>query len=518
MRSGSRWRQRQERNKRASPQELAKLQAAAASAPPAQAAAIVEQATEAAEALDLDEADTRRLIDEQLRLAGWEVDSAELSYAKGARPQKGKNIAIAEWPTEERAGRLRPLRRPRAGRRGRGQAQAQGRGRRLEQAKRYSRGYSRHGRAKSTPGGPWGEYKVPFLFATNGRPYLRQLETKSGIWFLDARRADEPPRALDGWYTPEASATAQAGHRQGRTSSSSRADRVPRPARLPARTPSAPSRAAIEKGERDCLVAMATGTGKTRTCIGLIYRLLKTRRFRRVLFLVDRSALGEQTANAFKDARLENLQTFTEIFDVKELEDIKPDSETKLHIATIQGMVKRILFPSDEDRHPAGRPVRLHRRRRVPPRLPARPRDVRHRVEFRDEDDYISKYRRVLDHFDAVKIGLTATPALHTTEIFGAPGLPLQLPRGRDRRLARRPRAAGPIVTELAEDGIHWEAGEKMYRLQRPRRRQLDTVIAARRGELRRRRFNRRVVTENFNRVVCEELAKHIDPASTGRR
>lgn len=41
---------------------------------------------------------------------------------------------------------------------------------------------------------------------------------------------------------------------------------------------------------------MATGTGKTKTCIALIYRLLKAQRFRRILFLVDRSALGEQAA------------------------------------------------------------------------------------------------------------------------------------------------------------------------------------------------------------------------------
>ena len=40
---------------------------------------------------------------------------------------------------------------------------------------------------------------------------------------------------------------------------------------------------------------------------------------------------------------------------------------------------------------------------------------------FRSLEDYISKYRRVLDYFDAVKVGLTATPALHTTQIFGAP-------------------------------------------------------------------------------------------------
>ena len=81
-------------------QELAKLQAAAVAASPAQAQAIVEQAAAAADALDLDEADTRRLIDAQLRQSGWEVDSAELSYPKGARPQKGKNLAIAEWPTK----------------------------------------------------------------------------------------------------------------------------------------------------------------------------------------------------------------------------------------------------------------------------------------------------------------------------------------------------------------------------------------------------------------------------------
>ena len=41
-------------------------------------------------------------------------------------------------------------------------------------------------------------------------------------------------------------------------------------------------------------------------------------------------------------------------------------------------------------------------------------------LSFRSEEDYVSKYRRVLlEHFDALKIGLTATPALHTTQIFG---------------------------------------------------------------------------------------------------
>ena len=42
-------------------------------------------------------------------------------------------------------------------------------------------------------------------------------------------------------------------------------------------------------------------------------------------------------------------------------------------------------------------------------------------LEFRSQDDYVSKYRRVLEYFDATKIGLTATPALHTVQIFDEP-------------------------------------------------------------------------------------------------
>lgn len=65
-------------------------------------AAILErrkQARVAAKRLQLSEEETRRLIDKQLEQAGWEVNSRNLRYAHGARPEKGKNRAIAEWPT-----------------------------------------------------------------------------------------------------------------------------------------------------------------------------------------------------------------------------------------------------------------------------------------------------------------------------------------------------------------------------------------------------------------------------------
>ncbi|KUO76608.1 MAG: hypothetical protein APF81_28245 [Desulfosporosinus sp. BRH_c37] len=40
---------------------------------------------------------------------------------------------------------------------------------------------------------------------------------------------------------------------------------------------------------------------------------------------------------------------------------------------------------------------------------------------YKNQDDYVSKYRNVIEYFEAVKIAITATPAVHTTEIFGKP-------------------------------------------------------------------------------------------------
>ena len=53
--------------------------------------------------------------------------------------------------------------------------------------------------------------------------------------------------------------------------------------------------------------------------------------------------MGEQAQNAFAEIRPEGNLTFEEIYDVKELTDKLPDSKTKVHVATVQSMVKRVL-------------------------------------------------------------------------------------------------------------------------------------------------------------------------------
>ena len=62
--------------------------------------------------------------------------------------------------------------------------------------------------------------------------------------------------------------------------------------------------AAIAQGQRDMLLAMATGTGKTKTCIALIYRLLKAQRFRRALFLAGGGGEDLLVADGGRDSML----------------------------------------------------------------------------------------------------------------------------------------------------------------------------------------------------------------------
>jgi len=58
---------------------------------------------------------------------------------------------------------------------------------------------------------------------------------------------------------------------------------------------------AIERRRRKFLLVMATGTGKTRTCIAIVDALMRAGWAERILFLVDRIALQNQTLDAFKE-------------------------------------------------------------------------------------------------------------------------------------------------------------------------------------------------------------------------
>lgn len=403
-------------------------------------------AVEAARDIDLDEDDTRLLIDEQLRAAGWEVDSRTLRHGKGARPEKGRSRAIAEWPTasgpadyalfvgEALVGVVEAKRRRR-------DVSAA-----VHQAERYAEGIDL-AQGGSVVGGPWGKFIAPFAFATNGRAFYPQFRLQSGIWRRDLRRASNPAEPLEGWPTPDGLMERLA---LDRDAAEAALKERPfdfgfelRPYQIAAIRA---VEGALAADRREMLVAMATGTGKTKLSIALIYRLLEAKRFNRVCFVVDRSALGEQAEGAFRTTRVLDARTFADVFGLKGLGDRDIDRDAKVHVCTVQSLVQRVLGRAPEDRPPVDQYDLIlidecHRGYLLDREMSEA------EMAFRDQDDYISKYRRVIEYFDAVKVGLTATPALHTAQIFGDPR-PRRQPRyrlvarrrGRSREGPDRPR------------------------------------------------------------------------------
>ena len=486
---------------------------------PQQARQVTQSTQNASQNLVLNEELTRILIDQQLIAAGWEADTQELTYAKGTRPEKGKNLAIAEWPTAGKqaadyvlfAG-LTPIAVVEAKREN---ANVAGK---IPQAERYARGFRQQstfqpawqieGQATGWNDGQGGSFEVPFVYSSNSRPYLPQLAEQSGTWFRDVRRPASLARPLMDFHSPaglldllsRSKAEAEARLQQEGF------------AYLHLRNYQEQAIAAVEAAlaanQQRCLLAMATGTGKTRTIIGLMYRFLKAERFRRILFLVDRNALGTQAQENFDEATLEQNLPLSKLYNVAEMGDMAAEAETRVQVATVQAMVKRIF---QSDRPPAIDAYdcliidEAHRGYTLDQEM------SEGEMAVRDQNQYLSTYRRVLDYFDAVKIGLTATPARHTSEIFGRPVYTYSYREAvaDDWLIDHEP----PIryQTLLSQHGIKFAKGEQVSAIN------IDT------GEIEQSEledelsfdvesFNRRVINEDFNRVICEQLAQELDP------
>ncbi len=495
----------------------------------------------AARRLDLTEYETRFIIDQQLRDAGWAADTKALTYASGARPQSGKNLAISEWPTGiDETGKtgfadyvlfvgLKPL----------GVVEAKkinldvcGK---LTEAQRYSIYFDfnhlndeltlftsqdpieqqRVADAAAQYVLTWSEsssantrtYKIPFVFSANGRDYRRQLLTKSGIWYRDVRKISNQAKALPAWHTPKellaklGSDSAIAHQWLENNKPSNLGLRYFQEEAVTA------TEQAIKKGQQNILLAMATGTGKTRTAIALMYRLVQSRRFNRVLFLVDRRSLGMQALNSFDDTRINDVP-FNTIFNIKGLTDKFPSDATKIHVATVQSLVKRTL-QSDEfmpvERYDCIIVDEAHRGYILDKE------QTDGEMEFRDQLDYVSAYRRILDHFDAVKIGLTATPALHTTDIFGKPVYRYSYRKAVIDGYLIDQEPPIKIITKLNKNGIYLGEGTEVTRLTNQGELVEDTLEDEQDFEV--ANFNRDIIAPSFNNIVAEALAQELDPS-----
>ncbi|WP_018332630.1 DEAD/DEAH box helicase family protein [Actinomycetospora chiangmaiensis] len=139
---------------------------------------------------------------------------------------------------------------------------------------------------------------------------------------------------------------------------------------------------ALDEKQRDALLVMATGSGKTRTVIALVDQLLKANWVRRVLFLADRLALVNQAVNAFKT----HLPAATTVNLVTE-----KVTDGRVFVATYPTMLN-VINATDGGL-----------RRFGPGYFDLVVIDEAHRSVYQ-------KYGAIFEWFDALLVGLTATP------------------------------------------------------------------------------------------------------------
>src|SRR5581483_405232 len=290
----------------------------------------------------------------------------------------------------------------------------------LSQAERYSKGIPQEPRYQN-------EFGVPFLYSSNGEV----------IWFRDVRHALNRSRVVSGLHTPTALREMLTRDFDAEIA---KLKTIPfndflRPYQ---REANLAIEDLIRQRKRKLLVPMATGTGKTVMTVSEIYRLMKSGVARRILFLVDRRALAAQAVRTFASFEPEPGFKFDKLYpvfsqrfhreDFGDDRDFDPTTlptssltnpklgDAFVYVCTIQRMAinlfgrEAVLGSGDvdieEDAEKLNIPIHA---------FDLIVADECHRGYSSKE---LSVWRNTLEHFDAIKIGLTATPASHTTAYF----------------------------------------------------------------------------------------------------
>jgi type I restriction enzyme R subunit len=380
----------------------------------------------------------------------------------------------------------------------------------LTQAERYARGVI------DSPF-DFSGCRVPFLYSTNGE----------ALWFHDVRHPLNRSRRVAAFHTPTALQAMLARDFDAACSwFAAHPNNHPflRPYQVEANTA---IEQAIANRKRQMLVAMATGTGKTFCLVNEVYRLMKSKVAQRILFLVDRRALAAQAVNAFASFEPEPGLKFDKVYEVYSQrfrrEDLGEDEKFDpkvlpanylldpqpanafVYVCTIQRMAinlfgRQAAFETGDDQgdeEAEKLDIPIHAFDLIVA-------DECHRGYTAAE---LSVWRSTLDHFDAIKVGLTATPAAHTKAYFTDVVYRYEYERAvREGYLVdfdavsikSNVRMAGVFLQEGEQVGlIDPETGsEQLDRLEDER--QFDTT-----------EIERKVTAPDSNRKIIEEIKKY---------
>jgi len=380
----------------------------------------------------------------------------------------------------------------------------------LTQAERYSKGVTDS--AFNFQG-----YRVPFLYSTNGEV----------IWHSDIRHPLNRSRHIAKFHTPNALI-----ERMERNLDSACANLLDMPndndrTRPYQREANEAIERAIANRKQRMLVAMATGTGKTYTMVNEIYRLMESGVAKRILFLVDRRALAAQAVRAFASFEAQPNKKFDKIYEVysqrfrrEDLDDsakfdpkVLPSSYLTdphaglafVYVSTIQRMTVNLfgrgimhdlaVEPLDEDAEEIDIPI--------------------HAFDLIIADECQRGYtaqesaiwRKTLEHFDAIKIGLTATPAAHTTAYFSEVVYRYEYDRAvREGFLVDYD--AVKLHSDVRMNGIFLEEGEQVGKIDPETGSQsMDQLEDERAFDT--TEIERKVTSPQSNRKILEEIKKY---------
>ncbi|MFA4877015.1 MAG: DEAD/DEAH box helicase family protein [Methanoregula sp.] len=359
----------------------------------------------------------KKRIDPLLKAAGWSVQM----YQAGMDLSRLNKYALEEFPTENGPadyalcvdGRIIAVVEAKKVTLGPQNV--------LTQAERYAAGIS---------GSPFNfsGFRVPFIYSTNGEI----------IWYHDLRNSLNRSRTVAKFHTPDALTERLKEKFEASCQYLAEWENIHPMIRPYQREANAATEQGIRDRKRQMLVAMATGTGKTYTMVNQVYRLMKSGLAKRILFLVDRRALAAQAVKAFASFEAQPGLKFDKAYEVYSQRFFREDFEDDekfdpkvlpspyllepkpghafVYICTIQRMTinlfgRNAVFcadeePIDDDADQLDIPIHA---------FDLIIADECHRGYTAAEQ---SVWRKTLDHFDAIKIGLTATPAAHTMAYF----------------------------------------------------------------------------------------------------
>ncbi len=245
----------------------------------------------------------------------------------------------------------------------------------------------------------------------------------------------------------------------------------------------------FQSQRRKALIIQATGTGKTRVAIALAELLLRTGWAKRVLFLCDRKELRVQADDAFK----QNLPSEPRCVIG---ESGKVDQTARIYIATYPGMMNRFaqldvgffdLIIADES----------------------------HRSIY-------NKYRDLFDYFDAMQVGLTATPvkfiSRNTFDMFDCETTDPTFEFGLDAAINNDPPYLAPfrvkdLTTDFLREGIHYND------LTAEQKQQLEDDLGeeeAQRTTIAGKDIGRKIFSEDTDRIILENLINNGIKDETG--